>query len=1081
MKSTLLLAVLAGYTIAANADEGRLLRFPATNGMDVVFSYAGDLYKVPIQGGTAQRLTSSDGYEMFAHFSPDGKQIAFTGQYDGSTEVYLMSADGGTPVRLTYSPTNSRDDLADRMGPNNVVMAWSPDGKQIVYRNRISTGFDGVLMTISPDGGMPEQIPLPEGGFCCYSPDGKQLAYNRVFREFRTWKYYKGGMADDIWIYDPQADKVENITNNIAQDVFPMWIGDEIFFASDRDNRMNIFVYNITTKTTEKVTDFTDYDVKFPSTGGNMIVFENGGYIYKLDPKTRKYEKINITLNAEANKARPELKKVKENISAFDIAPDGNRIVVTARGEIFNLPAKEGVTYNITRSSGANDRDGCWSPDGKYISYISDKTGETEIWLQSVDGGSPLQLTTDNDTYIYWQQWSPDSKSIIYGDRKNRLVLVDIASKTKRTLQQDSIGAFYSVEFSPDSRWLTYTRTAPNRMEVVYLYEIATGKEYPVTEDWYSSTVPAFSTDGKYLIYAGARDLNPIYSYIEWNYAYNEMDGIYMVMLSKDTPSPLLPQNDMVTVIDDNDKTDGKKNDNNNNNDKTIKIDLDGLANRTVKLPVETGDYSNFYCDGNNLWYNDGIAVKVFDLKEQEEKTVLDGGLFGVSANGEKVLIYKFSDKSINICDFPSTNFSECKAVNLNDMTALVEYDKEWAQIYDEVWRAYRDGFYLENMHGVDWSAMKEKYAALLPYVKCRQDLSYVIGGLIGELATGHAYVGPGGDDNKGVKTVKTGLLGAKISRTDNGFFRIDKILPSVPYSNTLISPLSQYGLNVNEGDYIVEINGIPTNTVTNIYNLLVGKAGVMTELSINTSASLDGARQIVIKPIDNEYQLYLYEWVQNNIKKVEEATDGRVGYIYIPDMGPDGLNEFVRYYYPQLNKEALIIDDRANGGGNVSPMLIERLLRTPYRMTMYRGSTMNDIIPDGTHYGPKVLLINKYSASDGDLFPWSFKAVGLGTVIGTRTWGGIVGITSPLPYIDDTDVRVPFFTNYDVKTGKWIVENHGVDPDIYIDNDPIKEYAGIDEQLDKAIEVALEQLKDRKPLPKTPAPRTLQDLGVEQ
>ncbi len=649
---------------------------------------------------------------------------------------------------------------------------------------------------------------------------------------------------------------------------------------------------------------------------------------------------------------------------------------------------------------------------------------------------------------------------------------------------QDSIGEFYSVKFSPDSRWLTYTRTAPNQMSVAYIYDIAAGKEYPVTEDWYNSTEPAFSSDGKYLIYAGARDLNPIYSYIEWNYAYTAMDGIYMVMLSKDTPSPLLPGNDTVAIASGSDNNDkGKKDEKNDSNaeeENAVKIDLDGIISRTVKLPVGTGNYGNFYCDGSKVWYNDGSTVKSFDLAQQEEKVVISGGLFEVSADGKKALVYKFADQSLAVCDFPASDFNGADAINLDDMTALVEYDKEWAQIYDEVWRAYRDGFYLENMHGVDWKAMKEKYAALLPYVKCRQDLSYVIGGLIGELATGHAYVGPGGDDDKGIDIVKTGLLGAKLSRDKSGFYRIDKILQGAPYSNSLASPLAQQGLGVKEGDYIVAIDGIPTNTVDNIYNLLVGKAGVMTELTVNTSASATGARRIVVKPIEDEYALYHYEWVQGNIKKVEEATDGRVGYIYIPDMGPEGLNEFVRYFYPQLNKEALIIDDRANGGGNISPMVIERLLRTPYRMTMYRGSAMNGTIPEGTHYGPKVLLINKYSASDGDLFPWSFKAVGLGTVVGTRTWGGIVGITSPLPYIDGTDVRVPFFTNYDARTGKWIVENHGVDPDIYIDNDPIKEYAGIDEQLNKAIEVALEQLKDRKPLPKTPAPRTLKDLGVK-
>ncbi len=418
------------------------------------------------------------------------------------------------------------------------------------------------------------------------------------------------------------------------------------------------------------------------------------------------------------------------------------------------------------------------------------------------------------------------------------------------------------------------------------------------------------------------------------------------------------------------------------------------------------------------------------------------------------------------------------KPVNLDNMVADVQYDMEWAQIFDEVWRAFRDGFYLENMHGVDWNAIKEKYAQLLPYAKTRYDLNYIIGEMIAELACGHAYVNPG--QIKSAPRVSMGLLGAELSRGKNGYYKIDKILPGAVYSESLRSPLTEPGMNINEGDYIIAIDGVPTSSTDNIYSLLIGKADVLTELTVNSSATPEGARKIVVKPIDNEAPLYHYNWVQNNIKKVEEATNGRVGYIYVPDMGPEGLNEFARYFYPQLDKEALIIDDRANGGGNVSPMLIERLMREPYRLTMSRTSTKVGTIPDATLVGPKVLLINKYSASDGDLFPWSFKANNLGKVIGTRTWGGIIGISGSLPYMDGTDVRVPFFTNYDAKTGEWIVENHGVDPDILIDNDPVKEQNGIDQQLDKAIEVILEELKNRKPLPPVPAPRTFKDLGVE-
>ena len=1064
MKKTLLSLLLVGAVATAQADEGRLLRFPATNGVDVVFTYAGDLYKAPLAGGQAERLTSHVGTEMFARFSPDGSSIAFTGQYDGNTEVFLIPAAGGEPERLTYTATNSRDDLGDRMGPNNIVMAWTRDGKQIIYRNRISDGFSGKLWSVEKEGGMPEQLPLPEGGFCSYSPDGKKMAYNRVMREFRTWKYYKGGMADDIWIYDPAAKKVENVSNNVSQDIFPMWIGDEIFYISDRDMVMNLFVYNTKTKKTEKVTNFSDYDIKFPSSDGKVIVFEKGGYIFKFDPRTRKAEKITITMGTENNYARKEIKNVGDKVTSASLSPDGKRVAVTARGEVFNVPADKGVTRNITRTSGANERGAKWSPDGKWIAYISDRTGETEIWLQG-ESGEPVQLTKGNDTYIRQLMWRPDSKKVLYTDRKNRVVEVDVATKSKQTLMQNPGGEFRGLDYSPDSKWLAYTKNASNEMSVVYVYNIANKKEYPVTEKWYSSSSPVFSADGKYLIFTSARDFNPTYGQLEWNHIYSRMDGVYMAMLAEDTPSPLLPTDGAADVKREEKKGEAQA--------VEVKIDTENLPGRIIKLPLPAGSYRNFYSDGKKVYYSSMGGTKAFDLKTQKEESVADAS-FSLTPGSKKALFMKRGQ--MFVADFPTAKANLREAINTKDMVAHVDYNEEWAQIFDEVWRAFRDGFYLENMHGQDWKAIKKKYEVLLPYVKTRLDLNYVIGEMIAEVGCGHAYVNPG--EMPQPQRIPMGLLGAELKKDKNGFYRIEKILPAGVYSKTLRSPLAEPGVDVKEGDYIVAIDGVATSSVKNIYELLVGKANVLTELSVNSTASAEGARKVVISPIDNEYPLYHYSWIQENIRKVEQASNGRVGYIYIPDMSAEGLNEFARYFYPQLDKEALIIDDRANGGGNVSPMILERLLRQVYRMTMYRGRDTNGTIPDATHHGPKVLLVNKYSASDGDLFPWSFKANELGTVIGTRTWGGIVGISGSLPYIDGTDVRVPFFTNYDAKTGEWIVENHGVVPDILLDNDPIKEYMGEDEQLNKAIEVALEQLKDRKPLPKTPKARTMKDLG---
>ena len=1081
MKKQFLFSLLAlGVAAGMQAEEGRLLRFPSTNGTDVVFTYAGDLYKAPLAGGEARRLTSHVGYELFARFSPDGRTIAFTGEYDGNREVYLIPAEGGQPRRLTYTSTNARDDVGDRMGPNNIVMAWTPDGSGVVYRNRIGDGFQGRLWTAPVEGGMPQALPLPEGGFCSYSPDGTKLAYNRVFREFRNWKYYRGGMADDIWVYDPQAKRVDRVTDNVAQDICPMWIGDDIYFISDRDKTMNLFVYHTATRQTEKVTSYTDYDIKFPSTDGKVIVYEKGGYLFRFDPQTRRAEQIHITLNAENLYARPELRHVATNLTAAGLSADGKRLAVTARGEVFDVPAKHGVTRNITRTPGAHERGADWSPNGQYIAYISDRTGETEIWLQPAAGGDPIQLTEGNDTYIRSLLWSPDSKTVLYTDRKNRIVTVDVAKKTKTVVMQCPEGEFYDVAFSADSRWLTYTKPAKNQFSVVYVYNLGDRKEYAVTERWYNSSSPAFSGDGKYLIFESDRDFNPIYGRLEWNHVYTRMGGIYLALLQQDTPSPFLPADEAVnsdkeeetgkTPAKDTKKKDAQA------EDKTVKIDPEGIAGRIVKLPLPAGNYQNFYSDGQTVWYYADGSTHAYDLKEREDKVVAENTYMAPVAGSKKVLYMK--GLQLYVGDLSAGKVSLENPVDLGDMTATVDYAQEWPQIFDEAWRAYRDGFYVENMHGVDWKAIREKYAVLLSYVKTRLDLNYVIGEMIAELACGHAYVNPG--EYPKPERVDMGLLGAELSKDKSGFYRIDRILPGAPYSEKLRSPLAEPGMNIAEGDYITAIDGVSTATVDNIYQLLIGKANVLTELSVSTKPSAEGARKVVVTPTADEYPLYHYNWVQNNLRRVEEATDGRVGYIYIPDMGPEGLNEFARYFYPQLDKEALIIDDRSNGGGNVSPMIIERLLRKPYRMTMYRTSSLTGTIPDATQYGPKVLLIDKYSASDGDLFPWSFKANNLGTVIGTRTWGGIVGISGSLPYMDGTDIRVPFFTNYDAKTGQWIVENHGVDPDILVDNDPIREQAGEDQQLDKAIEVALEQLKDRKPLPGVPAPRTLKDLGVE-
>ncbi|WP_430973734.1 S41 family peptidase [Sunxiuqinia rutila] len=1066
--------LLGASTVSAENAEARLLRFPAISGNQIVFTYAGDLYSVPADGGTARKLTNDIGFELFARFSPDGSQLAFTGQYDGNTEVFVMPANGGTPKRLTHTATLSRDKVSDRMGPNNIVMSWTPDGKNIVYRSRKQSfnSFKGQLFQVSVEGGLSSELPLAEGGFCSYSPDGKQLAFNRVFREFRTWKYYKGGMADDVWVFDFKTKAIKQITDNDGQDIFPMWAGDEIFFISDRDRTMNIFVYNTKTESVEKVTNFTEYDVKFPSIGGDYIVFENGGYLYKMNVNDKQPVKVPVHINNDFTYARNEWKDASKHITDGDISPNGERVAFSARGEVFSVPAKKGITYNLTKSSGAHDRSAVWSPNGKYIAYLSDQSGEFEVYIQDQLGNqAPIQLTKGADTYKFSLEWSPDSKKIMWSDRKLRLRYVDIDSKKITTVHTAEYGLIRAYNWSPDSKWITFSLPTDNRFSKIVVYNTEAKALHEVTDNWYDSGSPSFSSDGKYIVFVSARDFNPTYSHTEWNHAYTKMSRIYLAILSSETTSPFAPENDTVKVADaskEDSKKDVAKSAEQKSTDKAVKIDLQGLSDRIVSLPIPASNYYNVNCVDNKVYYydyGDERNAKLYDLEKKKE-TVLGNFNFSISANHKKMLVVK--DRKWAVIDLPSSKVSLDETIDLSNMDVWVDYQAEWKQIYDESWRQMRDFFYVENMHGVNWKAMHDKYAPLVPHARHRDDLTYIIGELIGELNVGHAYVQSG--ERPEPARIQTGLLGAKISADASGYFKIDEILEGANWSKELRSPLTEVGVNAQAGDYIVAVNGVSTQSTKDIYALLVGKAGKEVEISLNSKPSETDARKVLVTPIADEANLYYYNWVQDNIKKVSEATNGEVGYIHVPDMGRAGLNQFSRLFYPQLNKKGLIIDDRGNGGGNVSPMLIERLQRVAQRANVRRNVKHPTPVPSQMVLGPKVLLIDRYSASDGDLFPYAFKHYKLGTVIGTRSWGGVVGISGSLPFIDGGELNKPEFASYSSEKSEWIIEGYGVDPDIVLDNDPYQEYLGNDAQLEKAIELIKAKVKtEYKPLPAVP------------
>jgi tricorn protease len=1057
------------FTTTMNAqNEARLLRFPAIHGDQIVFTYAGDLYTVSASGGIARKLTNDIGYEMFARFSPDGKWIAFTGQYDGNTEVYLMPSEGGVPKRLTYTATLDRDDVSDRMGPNNIVMTWK-DSTHIVFRSRRiePNDFNGQLYTVSVDGSLPEQIPVPRGGFCSFSPDGKQMVYNRVFREFRTWKRYRGGQADDIWLYDFASKQVTDLTNNPAQDIIPMWSGNKIYFASDRDEnrRMNLYSYDLTTKETKKLTDFKDFDIKFPSLGDNAIVFENGGYIYKMDLATEKVEKVTIYIDEDFDSGRGGLIDVSKDVTNYEIAPDGKRALFGARGEIFTVPVEHGDTRNLTNTPGVHERDSKWSPDGKWISYISDASGDNEVYIMPQDGSGPgIQLTTGSDTYKYLPIWSPDSKKLLWSDKMLRLQYVDIDTKKVTQVAQATAWEITDYHWSPDSKWIAYARPEDSSMTKVYLYSLDKKETYAVTDGWFSSYEPAFSSDGKYLFFVSDRSFNPSYSQVEWNYAYFDLSKIYLVTLAKDTKSPFEPKSDEVEIKGD-EKPAKKENPKPESSESAVnvKVDIDGLQDRIAALPIAPGNYGNLEAADGKLYYikssskdrKPTLLMYDFDKLKETEIGPFEG--FEISADGKKMLVGQ--DGSYAIIDLPNSKVDLKEKLDLSDMKMVIDHHAEWNQIFHEVWRQYRDFFYPPNMNGVDWEAIEKKYEPLVPYVNHRADLTYILGEMIGELNSGHTYVG-GGEMPK-PQRIMTGLLGAQLVRDpDSKYYKITKILKGENWDPSVRSPLTDIGVRASVGDYILAVNGKPTNTMTNIYASLVGTVGKQVTLTLNSEPKEEGSHETVVIPIGDERPLYYYDWVEGNIAKVTKATDGKIGYIHIPDMGVFGLNEFVQYYYPQLTKQGLIIDVRGNGGGNVSSMIIERLRREIAMIDIARNTSISTD-PGGLVLGPKVMLIDEFSASDGDIVAYRFKKYHMGKLIGKRTWGGVVGIRGSLPLLDGGYVFKPEFSRYDVEGKDWIIEGHGVDPDIYVDNDPAKEYDGIDQQLNKAIEVIMQELKE--------------------
>jgi len=1100
----LLLSILSA-SAQSLPNTTRLLRFPTTNDREIVFCYAGELYTVAKDGGIARRLTSGPGYTSFPRFSPDGKQVAFTSEYDGNREVYVMPAEGGTPKRLTISATLGRDDVSDRMGPNNIVMAWENTKSLIVFRSRMKSfnDFIGSLFTVGLDAELPQQVPVPRGGFTSFSPDDSKMAFNRVFREFRTWKHYRGGMADDIWIHDFKTGATENLTNNPAQDICPMWGPDnKIYFISDRDGRMNLFVIDLASKATKQLTSFKDFDIKFPSIGKDSIVFEQAGYIWRYDLKSGQATPLPIEIKEDLAIGRSTLVDASKHIESVNLAPDGERTIVVARGDIFSVPAKEGTPRNLTKTSNAHERDAVWSPDGKWIAYNSDVTGENELYVRAQDGkGDAVQLTSGADTYYYTAKWSPDSKKLLWSDRLQRLRFVDVTTKTVTQVDQDKWGEIEIFNWSPDSQWIAWGRPEENGLPRVNLYSLANKQPTAVTDNWYGSGEPIFSDDGKYLLLGSARDFKPSFGDEEFANIYRDMERVYLVTLAKETENPLAPKSDEVGKAEQKrekekakeaeekkpeEKAAGEKKPEEKKSEAAkpkkpvvVKVDTDGIQDRIVGLEITPGNYRNIRMVDDRIFYlrrtagddvgeddddGDGRDRKShlcsYSLEDRKETVLGDANDYQITFDGKKMLVKIKKDYAI--IDLPKDKIeTKDHEHKIEGLDMQLDRHAEWNQIYFECWRHMRDFFYSPTMNGVDWKAMRDKYAALVPFVNHRNDLTYLLGELIGELNSGHTYVA--GGERPDTPRVKLGLLGAELSRDPaTKAYKIDRILPGENWDKHTRSPLTAVGVNVKAGDYILAINGTPVSSLANLYQALIGTADKQVILRVNSKPSDAGARDVTVVPTANEGPLYYLDWVQKNIDYVTKKTNGDVGYLHIPDMGRPGLNEFTKLYFPQIRKHALIVDVRGNGGGFVSPLVLERLRRAFVMVGIARNGMPQ---PDPAHafMGPMVTLINEFSASDGDIFPFRFKTLGLGKLIGKRTWGGVVGIRNSLPLVDGGNFFKPEFALYSKDGKEWIIEGHGVDPDIVVDNDPAKEFHGEDQQLDRGIQQIEEELKTKR------------------
>ena len=1067
MKTRILVFLTFTFAVmlpAAGAGNARLLRTPAVGRDLVAFGYAGDVWVAPRDGGEARRLTTGAGAETDPHISPDGSMVAFSGEYDGNVDVYVVPVEGGEPRRMTWHPG------ADH------VRGWTVDGKAILFGSgRINAPRDQPrFFSVGLAGGMPRPLPLhriEDGGL---SPDGRRLAYQVVSPWESGWRNYRGGQANPIRVIDLQSLEVEKLPWSGSNDQSPIWLDDTIFFLSDRDFAMNVWAYDTRTAALTQRTRFKKFDCRSLEGGAGRLVFENGGDLYTLDASGGEPRKLEISLRGNFPWARPHWEDVSNSIRSAAVSSSGQRAVFEARGDIFTVPGKKGDARNLTRSPGAADRDPAWSPDGKSIAWFSDRGGEYNLVIADQFGRNHRTVDLPDPTFYYTLRWSPDSTHVSYGDADRNLWLLKVDGGTPIIIDNERFthpNRLIYPEWSPDSKWIAYSRKLTNQFNAIFVYSLESGVSTRITDGMADSQAPAWDRSGKYLYFLGSTDYGLNVGWLDMSSMERPLNyAIYLAVLDRDAPSPLGPESDdEAETGEEDDKSEEKKDE-----VAAVKIDFDGLERRIIALAVPARSFTGLRAGlEGTLFYGEqvpnepGMALHRYTLEDRESKRILGGvSSFDLSADGKK-LMYSNPEGGFYIVDAGGEPKPGDGSLDLSGLRMKVDPPAEWRQMFREAWRYQRDFFYVENVHGLDMDWAYETYAPWVAHVRHRADLTYILDLLGAETSVGHSFTG--GGDEPDVETVPVGLLGADYT-VHKGRHRIERIYAGESWNPGLRSPLSGPGIDARAGDYLLAVDGVELTGTVNLYSLFDRTAGRQTVLTLNDKPTTAGSREITVVPVSSETALRQRQWVDDNRRKVDELSGGRLAYIWVPDTGGGGYTNFNRYFFAQQDRHGVIIDERFNHGGLIADYIVDLLSRD---LLGYFNNAVGDhqpfTAPNGAIWGPKVMIINEMAGSGGDMLPYMFKLKAIGPLVGTTTWGGLVGIYDVPGLLDGGFMTAPRSGFYD-NQGNWAVEGEGVSPDIVVEQDPRQIAAGRDTQLERAVEEAL-RLLEESPVKLQPQP----------